>query len=557
MLLDTITINDFKVRSEVKSLLEMYGIESKIEIITILEQYKFMDRGELLHCLNSNLELPSDTKILKDDNEDNNENRQLIRHVEPGSIGSHSEKFKELEERFGVYVTEKENGSVIVLNSIENDSLDILALELLMNIPSMKLIWVTPYNYSILRGITPEINHAILFRRILLEAIDKKATDLHITVAHINKEAKYKIYYRQDGILCEMHLFDLTAQDNQILITNLISTSSNRHDIDLLTSAGVTALIPNVFGDSSVELRVSANRVKDGFECVCRIQNTKTVSLTISELGFPEHTQEVLIKVSKKRAGLTLFTGPIRTGKNTSAFALANEMIKSPVKIKSFESPIEALMPFPQVDFNGEPAQLSDAVRLAKKQDLNIAFINEIPDKTVAFGVQDLVNSSVHVVTTLHINRLWHLPYKLSEYYGEGYKNVISQINAIFNQKMFGCLCEKCKEEMLTANISDSDIRNLLLERGINKIYTNKGCTSCINIDSKTIGIQRGRNQPYVEYLLFTEELKSKLVSCNSPYEMENLLKNELRATEHTLEKEMCEAVAHGIISYEALYSLL
>lgn len=83
-------------------------------------------------------------------------------------------------------------------------------------------------------------------------------------------------------------------------------------------------------------------------------------------------------------------------------------------------------MPFTQVDYGGDESTLLNAVRLAKKQDVNVAYINELPNKEVAFSVRDLVNSSVYVLTTMHMDRLWHLPYKLKEYYGDQFKDVIS-----------------------------------------------------------------------------------------------------------------------------------
>lgn len=76
----------------------------------------------------------------------------------------------------------------------------------------------------------------------------------------------------------------------------------------------------------------------------------------------------------------------------------------------SYDSPIEVLMPFPQVDYKDDPKRLLDCVRLAKKQDIDIAFLNEIPSKDVAFAVKDLVTSSIGVITTLHLNRIWDLP---------------------------------------------------------------------------------------------------------------------------------------------------
>ena len=68
---------------------------------------------------------------------------------------------------------------------------------------------------------------------------------------------------------------------------------------------------------------------------------------------------------------------------------------------------------------------------------ISCGFSHEIPDKSIVFGIQDLVNSSIGVITTTHLDRIWNLPYKLKEYFGETYKDMISQINGVVNQKMF------------------------------------------------------------------------------------------------------------------------
>ena len=343
--------------------------------------------------------------------------------------------------------------------------------------------------------------------------------------------------------------------NGQEIINTFMPTKKSAEDLEI--PAGITASISDAICDRKIELRLSANKVHDGYECVCRIQNVKTVSMTIPDLGFPDYVQDTMYKMCRKHTGLTLFTGPIRTGKNTSAFALANEFVKQPVKIKSFESPIEALMPFPQVDYLDEPKSLEEAIRLAKKQDINIAFLNEIPNKSVAFGVQDLVNSSVHVITTLHIDRIWHLPYKLFEYYGDSYRNIISQINCVFNQKMFPLLCPSCVENMLTEDLQSEELKKLLLDHNVTNVGVSRGCDECFDFNIGTFGVQRGKNQPFVEFLVFDDELKSRLLATQHVHEMETILKKEIKDKKRSLEYEICKAVKNKQISAEALYAIL
>ena len=48
-----------------------------------------------------------------------------------------------------------------------------------------------------------------------------------------------------------------------------------------------------------------------------------------------------------------------------------------------------------------------------------ISVLNEIPNSDVAFAVRDLVNSAIGVITTTHVDRVWHVPNKLNEFFME------------------------------------------------------------------------------------------------------------------------------------------
>ena len=545
-----LTLDDFGVGPEVKSIFLNQKIDEPSDILYNLEMYKFLSRTELIIKLNTLL-LPSEfSEVLTEG--DNIQGLFDISTIERDSA---------------LYALEEEND--VLCNVISQYSVEVIlplfrtfdrtSLELNLHYDTIKYKVVTPFNFMQLKtnNATPVYEPMMVFKRLVLECCNKKATDLHLTVIHDGIEPSYIAQYRKEGLLCDLNLFPMNRDLNEQIIRKSIASKTNKDAIDLDTSSGVTTVIPDVFNDGTVSLRMSANKVVDGFELVCRLQRPSTVTLTIDKLGFPLYVQNALHKLTKRRSGITLITGPVRTGKNTTAFALANEMMQYPIKIKSFESPVEVLMPFPQVDYMDDPVGLANSVRLAKKQDINVAFLNEIPNKEVAFAVRDLVNSSVYVITTLHLDRIWHTPYKLYEYYGDSYKDVISQLNGLVNQKMFGVLCPHCKHEALTADLEDEDKRNLLQSQGVMQYAFSSGCDECTDFESGISGVIPGRNQPYVEYLIFTDEIKSKLLACNAPYEMEQIIKDEVRSKNQTLEYELCKAIKEQQLSIDALDYIL
>ena len=537
-----LNVRDFGLQKEVVKIFESKIYPDNTELITDLEIYKFMSRDEILKHLK--FEFP-----------------ELI--FENVKSVNRKEEFLTIEGRYGILLDHIDSKSVKVIKSVFQ-TLDQTNLELdLKQFKEIEIVNITDVNFRELSeyGYRPEYDPMILFKRILIEVIKLNGTDLHFGVIHRNMRAEYPIQYRVNGDLYDLDLFTLDKELNHSIISTLVETKTSANSLDLSLPDGITANSSDILDNGNVELRIAANKVKDGLQCVIRIQEKKTFSYTIDSLGFNKEAQDFLMWLSKKRSGITLITGAIRTGKNTTAFALANEMIKYPIKMIDYSSPIEVLMPFNQVDYLADENNLLACVRLAKKQDVNVAFLNEIPSKEVAFAVKDLVNSSIHVITTIHMDRIWHLPYKLNEYYGDSYKDVISQINGVMNQKMFDVMCPNCREVYPTSSIRDLAKKAFLEERGLQNVWVAKGCEKCISTvkhsgHNKT-GSVIGANQPYVEFLRFDDKLKSRLLACDHAWQMEEIIKEVVRENKNTLEDTMFDGIQRGVLDYNALDYIL
>lgn len=537
-----LNVRDFGLQKEVVKIFESKIYSDNTELITDLEIYKFMSRNEILKHLK--FEFP---ELIFDN----------VKSV------NRKEEFLTIEGRYGILLDHIDSKSVKVIKSVFQ-TLDQTNLELdLKQFKEIEIVNITDVNFRELSeyGYRPKYDPMILFKRILIEVIKLNGTDLHFGVIHRNMRAEYPIQYRVNGDLYDLDLFTLDKELNHSIISTLVETKTSANSLDLSLPDGITANSSDILDNGNVELRIAANKVKDGLQCVIRIQEKKTFSYTIDSLGFSKKAQDFLMWLSKKRSGITLITGAIRTGKNTTAFALANEMIKYPIKMIDYSSPIEVLMPFNQVDYLADENNLLACVRLAKKQDVNVAFLNEIPSKEVAFAVKDLVNSSIHVITTIHMDRIWHLPYKLNEYYGDSYKDVISQINGVMNQKMFDVMCPNCREVYPTSSIRDLAKKAFLEERGLQNVWVAKGCEKCISTvkhsgHNKT-GSVIGANQPYVEFLRFDDKLKSRLLACDHAWQMEEIIKEVVRENKNTLEDTMFDGIQRGVLDYNALDYIL
>lgn len=541
-----ISISDFNIDQKIVSIFDTNKIDDPSRIVETLELYDFLSREEILNKISNKVISYFRMKY----------NTEVPIYVDNLVNVTRDKTYEVYENKYNIIVSVDIENKLDIIIPLMNE-IDFSMLELELSNFNLRIVYVTPVNYYELLGVTLEYNPEIIFKRLILECLRRKATDLHLTVQHRNKTPYYVVKYRRDENLCELNLFRLTQQLNKDIAKIMIEKYTNKNSVDLESSAGVTAVIDNLFNDNSLEIRITVSKVIGGFECVCRIQKMNTVCMEINELGFNKNLENVLYRLTKKRTGLTLITGPMRTGKNTTAFAIANEMTKQPIKIKSLENPVESLMDFPQSDYMGNRDNLVELIRLIKKQDTNVVFLNEIPDPSVAFAVMDLVNSSVYVITTLHIDRLWHLPYKLFEFYGDSYKNIISQMNCIINQKMFGRLCNHCLDIKTVSDISELDKKDLLEKFKVTTYGVARGCECCHDKDSGIYGVIPGKNVVVAEYLMLSDNIKQKLLSCNHVYEMEKVLKEELIATGNTLEKEICNKIESNILGLDQLNYIL
>lgn len=520
-------LNNFPISQEVRNIFEQGLIEDKNQIVQMLEEYHFLTREQIISSL---------------------ENVDVYPFV-----NVNSEKDIQPFNDSIIYVID-DTDAYAYINGFVDVSRQTNRVELELSKYQVHFQRITPMNFRELTitDYKPTYDPIVLFKRILLEAIARHATDIHFDTKHYSVTPTYTVAFRIDGDIQPYTEFPIDARLNREMISKIVEQKTNTSSIDLNSPDGITAQATDVLGTGIVELRISANQCLDGYHCVIRIQKADTISFTLDQLGFDSKVQADLEYVTRKRSGITLITGAVRTGKNTTAFALENEMVKLPIKLVSYEYPIEVRMPVSQVDYANNEEILLNAIRLAKKQDVNVAFLNEIPNKEVAFAVQDLVNSSIHVITTMHLDRLWLLPYRLKEYYGTSYKDVISQINAVFNQKMFSVPCPHCQRKILVNDIKDERKRKLLEQYGISFAYVNDGCQEC-----QHTGHVIGKNQPYAEHLVFSLPIIEKLLQCEQPYEMEMILRKALIQSKNTLEDYMTKAVGDGTLAIDALDSIL
>lgn len=455
--------------------------------------------------------------------------------------------FKEIAKKYSVLINLGEINEVFIPLNI---SIDIPKFELELpkfnfhykfilasNMTSIKL----NLNPDILSLSLFEFNPLLVLRRLLLDCMELTGTDLHFVSIYNNKKPLHKIQYRIQRELYDSD-FNIDGILMQRIINKVISLKSTTSPVDLDSTSGITTDVSNIFNDETVDLRITGSRVSAGFYIVMAIQQITTTSKDIDQLGFFKRDLEKLKYLAKKNEGLILHTGKMRSGKNTTIFAMVNHKIKDPIRIIEYSNPIEVRMPFPQVNYKGDIPALKNLMRLAKKEDIDYAIVTELPDSSVAFAVHDLVNSAIGVMTTTHLNRVYHLPYKLQEIYGDDYKSIISQLTAVVNHRMLRKQISsnfiKCT---LDANEKDP-FKKFAYNLGVRNYYEPK--------DYEDFQLLL---QPIVEILILNEDLKTELLNHKTLYESEQSIKEYVIREQETFEYKIVNGINEGIFNLAEL----
>lgn len=439
------------------------------------------------------------------------------------------------------FSVEQNDGSLhLVMPASDRDPKD-LSMLYFENVS--RVYYILPYLRS---NFVPNIR--LLTDVILLDAKMKRCTDVHFS-SESNFDGTFTrvVNFRQGIYMVRQDKYKMT----DLLVGEIIS--------DLLTNRSGAG---NKRAALSVKSAVRFRLIDPLFPSRCQVSNSiggKTLIVRqfnfkqapdIDKLGFNENTQRMLTKSSITPNGLTLVSGVFGSGKGTTLNAVGKEMEKSgKLAIASLDDPIEYLRKYNQYEYHNED-QLQEYVDAFKKMDLNIVFLNEIITKEVAEAVFNLVSSGVHVLTTIHTNRVFRIMYKMEELLGEKYLSMIPFINVISYQDKFSICCQHCSVGIAKEKYpKGSDEEKLLTFLNLDTLKQPTGCKECnegiINTGIKVVS----------EHVEFNDKVKRDLLRRDLHEQFDYL--KELTSQGENLEEVIKDALMKGeILLSEALLKL-
>ncbi|HEX9202864.1 MAG TPA: GspE/PulE family protein, partial [Vicinamibacteria bacterium] len=297
---------------------------------------------------------------------------------------------------------------------------------------------------------------------LILGAIDRRASDIHIETKDREVLAKYRI----DGVLYPA-IDPLDKRHHDTIISRLKVMSELDIAEKRIPQDGRFRL--RVKG-RAIDFRVSVMPSIYGEDAVIRILDKESLnaafrSLRLDVLGFSEADLRKLRKYITEPYGMVVVTGPTGSGKTTTLYAALSEIASPEDKIITIEDPVEYQIPgITQVPVN-EKKGLSFArgLRSILRHDPDKIMVGEVRDaETAQIAVQSALTGHL-VFTTVHANNVFDVIGRFIHMGVEPY-NFVSALNCVMAQRLVRVLCPRCKrpseapESLLRESGLDPDV---------------------------------------------------------------------------------------------------
>lgn len=277
-----------------------------------------------------------------------------------------------------------------------------------------------------------------LVHSIILEAIQRRASDIHLEPL----EKRFRVRYRIDGVLLEVENPPKRLQLSMIsrlkIMAN-ISIAEKRIPQD--------GRIQIMINGRQLDLRVSSLPTAHGESIVMRILDKEGLQLGLPQLGFFSDDQKEMERLIAMPDGIVLVTGPTGSGKTTTLYSCLHHINKPDRKIITVEDPVEyQLNGINQVPVRTDVGMtFASALRAMLRQAPNIVMIGEIRDLETA---EIAINASLtgHMVfSTLHTN---DAPSAVTRLIDIGVKPflVSTSLRAVLAQRLVRKICAKCRQ---------------------------------------------------------------------------------------------------------------
>ena len=327
------------------------------------------------------------------------------------------------------------------------------------------------YSPAKLQEMAREPSLVNLVNLIILEAIDARASDIHIEPF----EHEVKIKYRIDGMLVERSpsskrlqaaivsrlkiMASMNIAERFVPQDGHIEFSGKKGRVDLRVST-----VPTVWGEA-IELRIL----------------DKTASLMqLHDLGMNDQCLEGFSKCLRRTNGIVLVTGPTGCGKTTTLYSALNKIYSPSVKMITIEDPVEyQLEGINQMPVNPKRGlTFATGLRHILRHDPDIVMVGEIRDReTAEIAIRAALTGHL-VFSTLHTNDAAGAVTRLIDMGVEPFL-LASSLEGVLAQRLVRRVCPKCKEPYKPDEILIKSLNGSMKVEPTTMFYHGRGCNDC------------------------------------------------------------------------------
>ncbi|QEG38505.1 GspE/PulE family protein [Roseimaritima ulvae] len=279
-----------------------------------------------------------------------------------------------------------------------------------------------------------------LVNEIMLEAIESRASDVHIE----SQSDGLVIRYRIDGILHPQPVPPEINRFQAAIISRLKIMARLNIAEKRLPQDGRIKL--RVHG-REVDIRLSVIPMIHGEGLVMRILDKGSMVFDLQGLGMNPATYEPFSKLIRLPHGIVLVTGPTGSGKTTTLYSSLMEIKGPDNKIITTEDPVEyQLDGINQIQVHPKIGlTFAASLRSILRHDPDIVLIGEIRDLETAENAIQASLTGHLVFSTLHTNDAAGAYTRMTDMGVEPFL-VASTVEAVMAQRLLRKLCEHCKE---------------------------------------------------------------------------------------------------------------
>ncbi|TWU35111.1 GspE/PulE family protein [Novipirellula artificiosorum] len=314
-----------------------------------------------------------------------------------------------------------------------------------------------------------------LVNEILLEAIEVRASDVHIE----SQSDGLQIRYRIDGILHQQPVPPEINRFQAAIISRLKILARLNIAEKRLPQDGRIKL--RVHG-REVDIRLSVIPMIHGEGLVMRVLDKSSMVFDLKSLGMNNEVYDTFSEIITYPHGIVLVTGPTGSGKTTTLYSSLLQIRSPETKIITTEDPVEyQLDGINQIQVHPKIGlTFAASLRSILRHDPDIVLVGEIRDLETAENAIQASLTGHLVFSTLHTNDAAGAFTRMGDMGVEPFL-VAGTVEAVMAQRLVRRLCKHCKQAYQpTKEELPSDFP--WDRAGDSTLYHSTGCRECRHV---------------------------------------------------------------------------